>query len=104
MEEQKNKKNKNKELIVTIMIILLIIILGVSVFMFVKQNSSTNQIDKLDKSVKDNDFSRITTILNNNDTNISKQEAEQFLQYIKKDDNYSKYKEEIKTIKKSIMV
>ncbi len=51
MEEQNNKKNKNKKLIVTIMIILLIIVLGVSVFMFVKQNSSISQIDKLDKTV-----------------------------------------------------
>lgn len=102
MEEQNNKKNKNKKLIVTIMIILLIIVLGVAIFMFVKQNSSISQIDKLDKAVKDNDFSRIATILSNNDTNISKQEAEQFVKYIKKDDNYNKYKHEIKTIKKSI--
>lgn len=72
MEEQKNKKNKNKKLIVTIMIILLIIVLGVSIFMFVKQNSSISQIDKLDKAVKDSYFSRIATILSNNDTNISK--------------------------------
>lgn len=102
MEEQNNKNNKNKKFIITIMIILLIIVLGVAIFMFVKQNSSISQIDKLDKAVKDNDFSRIATILSNNDTNISKQEAEQFVQYIKKDDNYRKYKDEIKTIKKSI--
>lgn len=102
MEEQNNKKNKNKKLIVTIMIILLIIVLGVAIFMFIKQNSSISQIDKLDKAVKDNDFSRIATILSNNDTNISKQEAEQFVKYIKKDDNYSNYKDDIKTIKKSI--
>lgn len=104
MEQEKEKQNKTskKKIVFRFVIILMIVLLVFAVTMFVKYNSANHQIDEFTSSIDSNNYSRISSILSSNKTNISKQEAKQFVEYIKKDDNYSKYKDEIKAIKKSI--
>lgn len=102
MNEETKPKNKKKKTILSIVVIVLIGLLGFAVTMFVKHNSSTNQIEKFDSAVKSNNYNRVASMLSNNETNISKEEAEQFVKYVKKDHNYKKYQKELKQIKHNI--
>ena len=100
--KRKQEKKSHKKLIITLTTIVLIIILSVFIYFLIQKYNAKGQIDKFEKAVKDNDYNTVSKIISNNSHNFTKVEAKNFVKYVKKDNNYSKFQSEVKSIKKNI--
>lgn len=104
-EEQtdENKKIKSYKLIIIISI-LLIIIIGIvgTCYYLVQKNNASGQIKNFKIAVDNNKYGEISKVLSNNEDSISKTQARYFVEYIKKPDNYKKFKNEINAIEQNI--
>ncbi|WP_176746876.1 hypothetical protein, partial [Staphylococcus sp. HMSC064E03] len=99
MEEEKDNNKSKRKIFVISVIAILVIILIAAIILFYRNNSSMSDINKFDNAVKDNDYKTVSYMLSDNETKISELEAKQFIQYVSKDENKSKYNKEIKEIK-----
>lgn len=102
MEEEKDSNKSKKKIFVISIIAILVILLIAAIILFYRNNSSMSDINKFDNAVKDNDYKTVSYMLSDNETKISELEAKQFIQYVSKDENKSKYNKEIQEIKQSV--
>ncbi|RQX43699.1 hypothetical protein DB790_12040 [Staphylococcus capitis] len=102
MEEEKDSNKSKRKIFVISVIAILVILLIAAIILFYRNNSSMSDINKFDNAVKDNDYKTVSYMLSDNETKISELEAKQFIQYVSKDENKSKYNKEIKEIKQSV--
>ncbi|WP_436949336.1 TcaA NTF2-like domain-containing protein [Staphylococcus shinii] len=104
-EEQTDNTKKSKFYKKIIIIsIFAIIIIGIvwACYYLVERNNASGQVNKFKAAVDNNNYSEISKTLSNNEDSISKTQAKYFVEYIKKPENYSKFKKEIIHIKRNI--
>lgn len=102
IEEKQQTKKRKKKVVIILIITIICILLLFSIAMFIKQNTANNQIKEFNSAVKNNDYSRISSILSNNNNSISKKEAKEFVKYVKKEENSKRYQKEVIKIKQAI--
>ncbi|MGW7813685.1 TcaA NTF2-like domain-containing protein [Staphylococcus xylosus] len=104
-EEQtdETKKGKFYKMVILVFIFAIIIIGTVGTcYYLVERNNASGQVSNFKTAIDNNKYSEISKILSNNEDSISKTQAKYFVEYIKKPENYSKFKKEIKHIKRNI--
>lgn len=103
-QTEKNTKKANNHKKLTITIILIVIILAISLllyFIYQKYNAQ-GQIEQFEKNVENNDYKQIANTLSSNEHEFTTKEAQNFVKYVKKDNNFKQFQKEINNIKKNI--
>lgn len=96
------EKKSHKKLIIATVVVFLII--GVSLFLYflVQKFNAQGQVERFENAVENREYNTISETLTNSNHKFSKIEAENFVKYVNKDNNYKHFKDEISEIKKNI--
>lgn len=101
-DEENTKKNRKKPIIISIILLLIILIMVSIIYFLIEKNNASGQVDNFQAAVDNNNYNELSKTLSNNEDSISKTQAKYFVEYIKKPENYSKFKKEINHIKRNI--
>ncbi|WP_254230946.1 TcaA second domain-containing protein [Staphylococcus aureus] len=100
-EKAENKQSKLKIISVIVIILLLLCIIGAIVY-FVLSNNAKAQLDNFEDAVQSKDYDEVSKTLSSKDIKVTHAEAKQFVDYMAKNDNSTKFKKEINNIKANI--
>lgn len=101
-DEENTKKSRKKPIIISIILLLIIMVMVSIIYFLIEKNNASGQVDNFQAAVDNNNYNELSKTLSNNEESISKTQAKYFVEYIKKPENYSKFKKEIKHIKRNI--
>ncbi|MFU0767369.1 TcaA second domain-containing protein [Staphylococcus warneri] len=93
------ESKNNKRLIVIILTGIVLVIVIVAIILFVKSNDSEAQLDEFSEAVNAKDYDTVANILTTNEKLVTKREAENFVAYIHRNGNKTKFNQEINKIK-----
>lgn len=94
-----NYKKRKKKWIITGVVISAIILLILAIYFFISSKNAEGQIKEFDKAISQNDYEKLSEIIDSGDHNITKEDAKRFVTYVKKPENNSRYQKEIKQVK-----
>ncbi|HDA2324790.1 TPA: hypothetical protein ACF9CH_002860 [Staphylococcus aureus] len=96
------ESKNNKRLIVIILTCIVLVIAIVVIMLFVKSNNSKAQLDEFTEAVNAKEYDKVANIVTTNEKLVTKSEAKNFVEYIHKKDNKTKFNREINNIKDNI--
>lgn len=97
----KELKNHKKLIIFVILMIIILIVAFLLYFLFQKYNAQ-GQVKQFEKDIENNEYNKIAHTLTSNEHKFTKIEAKNFVNYVKSDNQFPKFKKEINNIKDNI--
>lgn len=92
-------KMRKKKWIISGVVISAIILLAVAIYFLISSKNAEGQVKEFDKAIRQNDYQKLSEIIDSGDHNITKEDAKRFVTYVKNPENHSRYQKEIKQVK-----
>src|SRR5699024_3513619 len=97
-ERPKEKKSYKKPLIVCVVILVILVILGLIIYFIVNSQDKEAQVKEFKKSIEKKDYDKLSNLLTTNEKNVTKQDAQHFVNYLHQDNNKEKFDKQISKI------
>lgn len=102
LKRSKKENSKKFKVFGILLLIVIILIIAVGIYILCSNNSATGQLESFEGAINNNEYKKISDQLTNNDTNITKKDAQHLTEYLKQPNNKARFNKEIDKIKYNI--